>query len=95
MEKIMAEFKVINVVDGDTFDVSPNWVWNGQEGTRIRIANFDAPELGQPGGKEAKEKLENLILHKIVDLRKCVAIDRGRLICDVYLNGVNIVTLLQ
>lgn len=22
-------FYVTNVVDGDTFDVSPNWKWNG------------------------------------------------------------------
>ncbi|MFW6129894.1 MAG: thermonuclease family protein [Atribacterota bacterium] len=88
-------FKVTNVVDGDTFDVTPEWKWNGKTGNRIRIKNFQAPEIDEPGGEAAKRKLENLILEEKVELKDPVSIDRGRLVCDVYLNGKNIVSLLK
>ena len=41
----MSNFRVVAVVDGDTFDVFPQWQWNGQTGSRIRPAGYDAPEL--------------------------------------------------
>lgn len=82
----MANFKVTEVVDGDTFDV-PAWKWNGQSGKRVRPTGYDAPELSEPGGYEAKRKLEQLILGKIIEIRNAVKIDRGRLVCDVYYNG--------
>jgi hypothetical protein len=28
----MPDFKVVQVIDGDTFDVSPGWQWERQEG---------------------------------------------------------------
>jgi len=86
----MASFKVISVIDGDTFDVSPQWRWNGQEGSRVRPAGYDAPELHQPGGQTAKDKLTRLILGKQVELGNAHRIDRGRLVCDVYYNGKNL-----
>jgi hypothetical protein len=41
----MAEFKVHNIIDGDTFEVDPQWTWNGQSGSRVRPTRFDAPEI--------------------------------------------------
>ena len=86
----MAEFKVVNIIDGDTFEVSPQWRWNGQTGSRVRPTGYDAPELHANGGQEAKQKLERLILGKSVDLRTAHRIDRGRLVCDVYFKGKNL-----
>ena len=83
----MAEFKVIEVIDGDTFGVDPTWKWNGQSGSRVRPTGYDAPELDEYGGQAAKDKLAKLILGQKVDLRKAHRIDRGRLVCDVYFNG--------
>ena len=85
----MAMFRVINVVDGDTFDVS-SWKWEGQTGTRVRPTGYDAPELSSPAGQAAKKKLTDLILGKDVELRKAYRVDRGRLVCDVYYNGKNL-----
>ena len=81
---------VTSIVDGDTFIVSPNWNWNSQAGDRVRPTGYDTPELGQPGYVEATQKLRNLILGKTVELRKAYRVDRGRLVCDVYLNGKNL-----
>ena len=83
----MALFKVISIIDGDTFEVSPQWKWNGQIGTRVRPTGYDAPELHTYGGQAAKEKLSRLIFGGKVDLRKAYKVDRGRLVCDVYYKG--------
>jgi endonuclease YncB( thermonuclease family) len=90
----MDELKVTNVVDGDMFDVTPNWNWQGQTGRRVRIANYDAPELSAVEGEAAKLKLSNLILGKPVELKNCVNTSFDRLVCDVYLDGSNIVNYL-
>ena len=86
----MAEFSVVTIIDGDTFDVSPQWRWNGQDGSRVRPSGYDAPELQSYGGQAAKEKLTRLILGENVDLRSAHRIDRGRLVCDVYFKGNNL-----
>ena len=86
----MDQFTVITVLDGDTFDVTPNWQWNGSTGNRVRPAGYDAPELHEPGGQASKQKLERLILRKVVSLGAAHKIGRGRLVCEVYLNGKNL-----
>jgi len=86
----MAQFRVNNIIDGDTFEVSPQWRWNGQEGTHVRPTGYDAPELYEYGGQAAKEKLSRLILGEQVELRAAHKIDRGRLVCDVYFKGRNL-----
>jgi endonuclease YncB( thermonuclease family) len=83
----MAGFRVTQVVDGDTFDVTPDWQWSGQTGSRVRPTGYDAPEIDAPGGQVAKAKLERLILGKQVELGAGSKVDRGRLVCDVLLNG--------
>ena len=88
-------FKVTNVVDGDTFDVSPNWNWDGKTGDRVRIANLYAPEVSERGGNAATQRLVNLIGRKDVELKNAVNMSYGRIVCDVYLNGVNIVSQLS
>jgi endonuclease YncB( thermonuclease family) len=83
----MASFTVTAVVDGDTFDVTPGWTWNGNSGSRVRPTGYDAPELDQPGGQAARRKLDALIRGKRVELGSAYRVDRGRLVCDVLLNG--------
>lgn len=86
----MAEFKVTAVIDGDTFDVSPGWVWKGQTGNRVRPAGYDAPEITTLAGPSAKSKLTGLLLGQVVALGDAYRVDRGRLVCEVYLNGKNL-----
>ena len=86
----MAQFKATYVVDGDTFDVSFGWVWDGNKGSRVRAAGYDAPELNTVAGRGAKDKLERLILGKYVELGNAYKFDRGRLVCDVFYNGRNL-----
>ncbi|MBN2777040.1 MAG: thermonuclease family protein [Bacteroidales bacterium] len=87
-------FKVKEVIDGDTFDVTPGWKWDGKNGDRVRIANLDAAELHQPGGQAAKTKLKNLVEGKAVELKNAVNMSYGRIVCDVHYNGKDIKTML-
>ncbi len=41
----MPVFSVTSIIDGDTFAVSPEWKWNGETGTRVRPAGYNAPDL--------------------------------------------------
>jgi len=45
--------KVKKVIDGDTIVIKNN--------TRIRIAEYDAPELKAPGGQAAKRRLQKVL----------------------------------
>jgi endonuclease YncB( thermonuclease family) len=83
----MSGFTVASIIDGDTFDVAPQWKWDGQVGFGVRPTGYDAPELGCFGSQAGKDKLSRLILGKQVDLRTAHRIERGRLVCDVYFGG--------
>ena len=37
------KFKVVEIIDGDTFIVSPGWKWNNEIGARIRPTGYDTP----------------------------------------------------
>ena len=87
----MAEFTVSEVIDGDTFKVKNGWEWDNKKGDIIRPTGYNTPEEGEWGYEEAKRRLTNLILHKIVDIRNPKSIDDyERLITDVYYNGKNL-----
>ncbi|HWO56307.1 MAG TPA: thermonuclease family protein [bacterium] len=84
-------FKVTNVWDGDSFEVTPKWSSNGNSGNGVRLADYNAPEKGQPGYEGSKRKLEGMILGKLVELKKPRATDKfGRLVCDVFVDGKQI-----
>ena len=87
-------FKVVSIVDGDTFDVSPNWSWGGNNGSRIRIKGYNAPESNELGYYSAKNALSDLLFGKEVELKNPVKLSYGRLLCDVYSNGTNIADIL-
>lgn len=70
---------VYKIIDGDTFDAFPVG--------RVRLADVNAPELDEAGGKEAKDALSNLLYNMRVylDVDDKYVMDRyNRLICVVY-----------
>lgn len=70
---------VYRVVDGDTFDAFPVG--------RVRLADINAPELGEPPGREAREALSRLVLNAVVylDVDDLEVMDRyNRLVCVAY-----------
>lgn len=83
----MTEYKVIFVVDGDTFKVK-KWEWDNHTGNVIRPTGYDTPERGEDGYQETKKRLMDLILNQIVQITSEKIIDKwGRLVADVSFNG--------
>ncbi|MCK5240902.1 thermonuclease family protein [bacterium] len=83
-------FKVTKVIDGDTFEVLPDWKWNNQEGNVIRANGYNTPEQGQAGYQAAKDKLTSLILGKEVEIKNAIKFTYGRLLCDVFYKGTSL-----
>ncbi len=86
----MAMFTVTSIIDGDTFDVSPQWKWNGQSGNHIRPAGYDAPDLHAYWGQAAKAKLSRLIHGDRVELQSARKVDWGRLVCEAFFKDTNL-----
>ncbi len=77
-------FKVINVVDGDTLDLSNS--------ERVRLSGINAPETAECYYEEATEELESLVLGKEVYLESDLS-DKGkygRLLRYIYLEDLMI-----
>lgn len=73
--------KVYRVIDGDTFDAFP--------AGRVRLADVNTPERGQPGYAEATEALRRLVEGKTVylDVDNTNVIDPyNRIVCVVYVD---------
>ena len=86
----MPIFRVISIIDGDTFEVSPEWKWNGETGTRVRPAGYDTPKLYTAKGQKAKDALSKLIIGQQVELRTAYKVDRGSLVCEVFVGSRNL-----
>lgn len=88
-------FKVVHVIDGNTLEVRPHWVWNGHSGGKVQIANHHPPALNAPGGPEARGELAHLIRGNSIELGATEGIHHGRLVCEVYMNDTPLPSLLK
>lgn len=71
-----AFYTVTNVIDGDTFET--------KEGQHVRFDSVNAPELDSCLGKESKEELEKLVLHKKVYIKVTFYDSYQRLVASVF-----------
>ena len=80
-------YKVISVLDGDTFIAT-----DGNVKFRVRIAAIDAPEKDQPYGRVAKHRLSQMLLKKEISISSIgKGVDRyGRVLGQIFLNGKDI-----
>lgn len=77
------QVRVKSVTDGDTV------VIQGQDKeAKVRLACIDAPEMAQPYGEEAKQRLTALIPVNSTIKLKIVDTDRyGRMVAEIYRDG--------
>lgn len=73
-------FKVIGIIDGDTYDILDN-----NKSIRIRMDGIDAPEKGMPYNKVSKKYLSDLIFDKFIKVRVVKIDNYGRSIAQTYL----------
>ncbi|MGB9828296.1 MAG: thermonuclease family protein [Thermosphaera sp.] len=84
-----ARVVVTEVVDGDTFCISPPVYVGGEYRTVVRLADIDAPELDTSEGQQAKQALTNLLAQHggvvYLDIDKAGGVDgEGRVIAVAY-----------
>lgn len=53
--------RLVRVIDGDTVVVETDSGFNGRMQVHVRLQGVFAPELDEPGGPEAKARLESLV----------------------------------
>ena len=85
----MESFTVTAVIDANTFEVSPEWIYGDESGVKVQATGYDPPKSGKPG-MSAEQKLSVLIQNKKVELGTPQGVERGRLICDVHFQGMNL-----
>lgn len=73
-------------VDGDTIRVG---------GERIRLRGIDTPELSEPEGLAAKQRLEELLRSGPMEIILHGRDVYDRLIADVFINGQNVAEILK
>ncbi|MGC2048432.1 MAG: thermonuclease family protein [Gallionella sp.] len=78
--------RVISVIDGDTVMV----MRNGGPPFKVRLADIDAPEKGQPDGIASRKSLSELVLHKQVSLNTQAVDIYGRLVAQLAVDGKSI-----
>lgn len=82
--------KVVRVLDGDTIEVLIN-----KEPLRVRLAEIDCPEKGQPFGNAAKQYVLDLAANQFVTVDAQSKDRYGRTIGEVFLpNGDSLNRLL-
>lgn len=74
------------VIDGDTIRVGSN---------RIRLRGLDAPELSEPGGPAAKERLEELLRSGSTQIIPYGRDVYDRLVADVFVDGQSVAEMLE
>lgn len=73
------------VIDGDTF---------GYGSERVRLRGIDTPELDEPNGQAAKQRLEELLRSGAVRIVLRGRDVYDRLVADVFVDGQNVADLL-
>lgn len=75
----------VRTVDGDTIRYGTD---------RIRIRGYNAPELSEPGGRDAALRLEQLMQEGTIDIVPHGHDVYGRTLADVFVNGQNVAEVM-
>ncbi|MBS0169697.1 MAG: thermonuclease family protein [Nitrospira sp.] len=76
----------VRTVDGDTIRYGSD---------RIRICGYNAPELSEPGGRDAALRLEQLMQEGTIDIVPHGHDVYGRTLADVFVNGQNVADVMM
>ena len=79
----VAWWRCIGVTDGDTFTCLDT---AGKQ-QKVRVSEIDAPELGQPYGRTARDTLADLIFGKSLAIIPIRSTSDGLVVCKVSVNG--------
>jgi endonuclease YncB( thermonuclease family) len=76
----------IVTIDGDTLRVGAN---------RVRLRGINAPELAEPNGEAARQRLEQLLQEGPIRIVPHGQDVYGRTVADVFVDGRNVAEVLR
>jgi excisionase family DNA binding protein/putative nucleotidyltransferase with HDIG domain len=79
--------KAVHIINGNTFVVNPFLRLRRIAGDGVRAAEYDCPEIGEPGREKIRGRVEELILYHDIELKNLGEVELGVLACDVYPEG--------
>lgn len=86
---------VVGISDGDTITVLSEETCEGDKGCRsgkrqhrVRLADVDAPEIGQPYGAASRSMLSSMVYHKQVSVRPLGPDKYGRVVGQVFVDSL-------
>jgi endonuclease YncB( thermonuclease family) len=79
------EGQVIRVTDGDSITVRA-----GEENIKVRLAQIDAPETGQPWGTRSRQELADMVAGRTVIIKSTGQDRYGRTIAQIEADGVDV-----
>jgi endonuclease YncB( thermonuclease family) len=82
--------KVIHISDGDTLTVRVSTTDVEDENIKIRLAQIDAPERGQPWGTRSKQEIARMVDGKTVMILPQSTDRYGRTIAQVEIDGTDV-----
>lgn len=82
--------RVVGVTDGDTVTC----LTSEKRQIKVRLAQIDAPEKGQPFGQRSKQTLSDFVFQKDVVLKSDGADRYGRTIATIYVAGRDVNLLM-
>jgi endonuclease YncB( thermonuclease family) len=77
--------QVIRVTDGDSITVRA-----GEENIKVRLAQIDAPETGQPWGTRSRQELADMIAGRTITVTSTGQDRYGRTIAQIEADGVDV-----
>jgi len=83
------QLMVTQVIDGESFRVNPSWSVDGERGDIVLMRDHTAPPLGTGAGEAFKQRLEELVLHRAVEVLNPVRVGDGIVEADVFISGQN------
>ncbi len=89
IDREVRPWRLVSVTDGDTFVANVYLGFGVGLNIPVRIRDYFAPELRDPGGVEARQFLLELIQNKTDDhtLAWSGRMSFARYVCDVWFNG--------
>lgn len=79
---------IIGIADGDTLTARCN-TSEGEQNIKVRLAEVDAPEKGQPWGRQSKQHLAGLCFQKPAEVRPVSSDRYGRTVARVTCDGID------
>ncbi len=84
------QLMVADVIDGESFRVNPDWNVQGERRDIVLLRDHTAPQLGTKAGEAFKQRLEELVLNRSVEILQAVRVGSGIVEADVFISGQNI-----